>query len=377
LFGPSNTPLHVITHSKNPETAPLQAHVYKIRYSVFYIHELVVDVCLTRLYGLPFLVRASVYLFWRLIGYNTYMADKPAPSSSFAPFFILIVVIIAMWAFGGGANLSTTQNVSNNDSGYKPPTNVKEIESEVVRINEETKEIRSNIERNKLIGPLSSLYEKINLDGGYANATTPRDEYLQMFVSYDAPNSTQISGFDIVSLATGRGATIPYGVYRLIPSKNNVQELINVAPGDTVYINTGVSPIGFSFRVNKCMGYLPQAENFTPHLSTDCPAPRNEPHPQVEPQYRTACLDYIDNLSSCYVPTLTQQIIEDIGPTCAKYVANLFNYTSCFINHQHDPGFYKNEWRVFLNRPNELWDATHEFIKLLDLNKKTIDYIEY
>ena len=69
-------------------------------------------------------------------------------------------------------------------------------------------------------------------------------------------------------------------------------------------------------------------------------------------------------------------IPEDIGPECTAYVTSKINYNTCVDKHRLDSDFYKPEWRVYLNRPEELWDSRREFIKLLDQNKQTIDYEE-
>lgn len=305
------------------------------------------------------------------------MADKPAPAS-FSPFFILLAIIVALWAFGGGTNLNNSgDGGANGNSNYKAPANLKGIENEIIRIGDETKELQKEVERKNLIGPLSQLYEKITLDSGNATSDKVDQEYLQIYVSNDAPINTLLSGMALSSGMTGRGAVIPWGLYQVAPNKKNVSEPIKVNPGDTIYVSSGKSPLGFSFRVNKCLGYLSEIQEFTPYLSTDCPAPKDERPPHVELQYREACLDYIDNLSSCQRPNLDQETAAEIGPTCTNFVLSKFNYNSCFVNHQYDPGFYEPEWRVYLSLPVEIWDSSHEFIKLLDLNRKTVDFIEY
>ena len=66
-----------------------------------------------------------------------------------------------------------------------------------------------------------------------------------------------------------------------------------------------------------------------------------------------------------------------ISPECNIYMRENINYGSCVQKHKNDKDFYNHEWRVYLERDQQLWKDRREVIKLLDTNGKTIDAISY
>ncbi|MDO8492353.1 MAG: hypothetical protein Q7S34_01785 [bacterium] len=291
------------------------------------------------------------------------MADKPKPAS-FAPFFILLAVIVAMWVFGGGANINKSSNSV--DSSV-----------EIVQTNAQKQQLQKEADQAQRIGPISLLNSYFSLQTGNVWGNDPKNEYVEVSVSQDAPAHTLFTGFEIKSAFTGRGTTMGRGA--LVPNfgQGNIESSIFLSPGDRVYIVSGKSPLGYSFRVNKCVGYFSQSQQYNPSLSYNCPAPRDERLPNFGANNRNACLNYIESLGNCSLPKLNYETSISIGPECVDYVTNNIGYSSCVKNHKDDSDFYKPEWRIYLNQPETLWQSSREMIKLLDLNKKTAAYVEY
>lgn len=295
------------------------------------------------------------------------MAEKSG-GASFGPFFILLLFIIVLAAIGGSTG------PGGRSGSYVAPTESEEIQRELNRIEQDVGEIKKGQEKNALIGPHSPLFGKIDLYAGNVWSNNPDQEYVELTVGTNAGSRLLLTGLEIKSSISGGGAIIGKGVYRPEFSSSNLEDPIYVNPGDHIYLVSGKSPIGYSFRVNKCTGYFSQFHDFSPSLSFDCPRPADEGLPSVPLQWRNLCYNYIEGLPSCSMPL--NFIPEDIGPECTAHVTSKINYDTCIDKHRLDFDFYKPEWRVYLNRPEELWNSRREFIKLLDQDKKTIDYEE-
>ncbi len=111
---------------------------------------------------------------------------------------------------------------------------------------------------------------------GGASGSTPDTEYVTIQAAYDAKSDITISGWRLVSAATGNSATIPNGSQLLRTGDVNGASPVVLHPGDTAIISSGESPVGASFRENECVGYLTQHQTFVPSLSRNCPSPRDE-----------------------------------------------------------------------------------------------------
>lgn len=207
-------------------------------------------------------------------------------------------------------------------------------------------------------------------------AANPANETLQIYVASDASVPVDITGWRLVSEATGASAAIPKGTE--VPTSgivNTVQDLVLKA-GDRATISSGYSPIGGSFRENKCIGYFSSFQQFTPSLPMNCPAPRDELATYYGAGYLrdASCMDYIDKLSRCQV-ALTPPPSASGG--CQAFIVKYLNYNGCMEAHQGDADFLGNSWRVYLGRTKSLWRSSHELVKLLDAQGNTVDAFTY
>ena len=90
-----------------------------------------------------------------------------------------------------------------------------------------------------------------------------------------------------------------------------------------------------------------------------------------------ACFEYIERLRRCEAHTRPLPISFTNDPICQEYVSLNVNYNACVDSHKSDWNFYKNEWRVFLGRNQELWKEKRETILLLDEAGKVVDSVSY
>ncbi len=220
----------------------------------------------------------------------------------------------------------------------------------------------------------SSLAKNIYLSA-YGWSTDPSSEYLTLTLDSYHKEKVLITGFEVKSAVTGKGTLIPKGVDLPFAGQINYESPIFIDPGDTVVLVTGRSPIGYSFKVNKCTGYFEQFQDFTPQLRQECPAPMNHELAQKFGYFNDACLGYLQTIPSCNMPL--NNIPLYLQSECRSFVDEKLNYKSCVEEHKNDRDFYKKEWRVYLGQNEELWKDRREIIRLLDLNKKIIGSATY
>ncbi len=209
-----------------------------------------------------------------------------------------------------------------------------------------------------------------------ATAGNPNEEYVRIETTRDLERNITVTGWVLESKTTAIKA--PIGSAAQIPFLGGVstETPVSVGPDAVIYITTGRSPNGSSFRINTCTGYFEQRQDFSPGLDRDCPDPEDEAlkNPQ-KTGTNVACIDFMDRVSACEI--FSEAIPFDVGTQCRDFILNDLTYNGCVTAHRNDPDFYKNEWRIFLNRQQELWGNTHDQIRLLDENGKLIDSITY
>ncbi|MFA6273503.1 MAG: hypothetical protein WC673_03400 [Candidatus Paceibacterota bacterium] len=231
----------------------------------------------------------------------------------------------------------------------------------------------TNTNSSPLKGKISFSYDRSTYYGAgekdYAN-----QEYLSVKTEQNITDKIRITGLVIKSAASNTKVIIGQGVYLYFSGTINSPQDIYLGPNETAHIITGRSPLGVSFRVNKCLGYLSQNQNFTPYLYSNCPAIQDEPMPQAPNQLNDKCLDYIQYFPSC--TTFTTGKLE-LSPECNNFLIEKANYSYCSRAHKNDKDFYSADWRIYLSRDETIWKDKRETIELLDQNGKLIDSISY
>ena len=174
-------------------------------------------------------------------------------------------------------------------------------------------------------------------------------------------------GFDV---AINGGTSFVYAEVNIQP-----QEDVYLKPGEKAVIITGTSPLGISFKLNKCAGYFEQFHEFAPKINTECPLLKNENLPSG---LNDACLDYIDRVFSCQtIVSIPYTFSFKLSSSCQDYLLQNANYKSCAEKHKGDADFYVPEWRIYLGRNEELWKKSREIITLYDDKNNIVDSVSY
>ncbi|MES2014803.1 MAG: hypothetical protein V4437_03260 [Patescibacteria group bacterium] len=228
----------------------------------------------------------------------------------------------------------------------------------------------------QVVDPAASPYaSSIRLENSGATNSDAKNEYVTIRTG-TLKNNITITGWTLESTTSNLKMVI--GSAAQIPSLGNInsETPVTLDSDSTVIVTTGRSPNGASFRLNECTGYFAQFQEFSPRLAQDCPRPTDE---MLRYPEKTAgndlCENFVRGLRQC---TLTVTAIPgNIGSSCQDFVLTNLSYNGCITAHKNDPDFYRDEWRVFLNRDQELWKNTHDRILLLDENGKLVASTSY
>lgn len=209
-----------------------------------------------------------------------------------------------------------------------------------------------------------------------AGSTNPNNESVTISVSQNAGTVVDLTGWTIQSEASGNAAVIPKGTETPTSGTVNPVQDIVLSPGTSAHVSSGRSPIGASFRENKCIGYFGQYQTFTPALPLNCPTPKEEFASFYGSAYirDDACVSYVNSLGRCET-----QLSPPVGVSsdCQSFLVNHLNYNGCVDAHKNDSDFQGNTWRVYLGRTTPLFRTQHEVVKLLDKDGKTVDAFSY
>lgn len=209
-----------------------------------------------------------------------------------------------------------------------------------------------------------------------AGSPNPTNEYIYIHISGSSGVPVDLTGWTLESDATGNTMTIPKGTAVPTSGTVNAAQDIVLTPGQQAIVISGKSPIGASFRENKCIGYFSTFQSFSPSLPQNCPTPNNELSAFYGTGYirDAACIDYVNTLSHCQVALSPPSSATSM---CQSFLVTYLNYNGCVTAHQSDTDFNGDTWRVYLGRTNSMWRTQHEVVKLLDATGKTVDAFSY
>ncbi|MDP2593581.1 MAG: hypothetical protein Q8P52_02965 [bacterium] len=291
-------------------------------------------------------------------------------------FFGLLAVFALLWFVGSGPN-----SPSSRDAFVKPPQNIGDnIETFSNSGNERISSPDSLKEGEQQVIDWEDMQTKSPIAGKVyiyrinRNAKTAESEYVLIRADRNNTKNVSISDFSLQSPATGRSVKI--GLAHKLPFyvQGKAVDPIVLRPGGMAYIYTGISPNGLSFEISACTGYFEQNNDFSPRLKTECPDLLEEELPSYPNALNDACLNYLENISSCTVPS---NLPLGLSGDCKAYISEKVNYTNCVASHRNEPDFFKNEWRIYLGRSDRLWKNSRETIELYDGNGKIVDSISY
>lgn len=205
------------------------------------------------------------------------------------------------------------------------------------------------------------LSRNIRISRGGARSRKPDEEYVEISYSSRAPkNAPDVVNVSNWVIGNDRGDSFRLGQATALPglSPTGNQDQLLLKKGGRVFVVTGRGPLGYNFRTNKCIGYFTQFHSFTPRIPSDCPAPSRE---RGQEALSDRCFTFIKRLPSCRMPT---SLPLDINNQCREYINSTLSYNGCLNNHRLDADFFKNDWWVYLGRPDELWSDIRETITL-------------
>jgi hypothetical protein len=210
-----------------------------------------------------------------------------------------------------------------------------------------------------------------------ANAT--ESDTAHEYVELDARGGTSpisLSGWSLQSMVSGVRVPIPPAAAPFIIGVVNALSPVVLSPGQVVLAVSGPSPVGVSFRENRCTGFLAQVQSFDPSLQNACPA-SSDLAPLTAAnlhQYGSDCMDFARSLPECTFPT---KLPSSLSAGCSAYITNTFTYANCVNIERGQSDFELDTWRIYLSSASELWGNTHDIIRLLDAQGRTVDVISY
>ncbi len=209
-----------------------------------------------------------------------------------------------------------------------------------------------------------------------AGSADPKNEYIEISVSSSSNVPVDLSEWSLESDASGASALIPKGTEVPTSGVINAAQDIVLSPGDRAIVISGQSPIGASFRENKCIGYFSTFQSFAPPLPQNCPLPSDELASLYGTGYirDAACIDYVNKIPRCQV-TLSPPV--SASSQCQSFLVKYLNYNGCVDAHRNDPDFKGVTWRIYLGRTNSMWRTQRELVKLLDVKGNTVDAFSY
>lgn len=221
--------------------------------------------------------------------------------------------------------------------------------------------------------PNASIYEgKVRIDGIRNRGTF--NEYFDLSTNLDENEFVGITGWRLRSTVTGRQITI--GGAANIPTVGLKDQSPIILPDRAeVVVATGHSPIGTSFRINKCAGYLEEKRNFDPEIWTNCPAVIDDA-PPLSREFNDDCLDYIENIYGCNIPK-ERDFPDNLTRACENFIKTEISYEDCVSRHASDSDFFELEWRVYTGFKGIMSREKREKIELLDNFGRVVDTIEY
>ncbi len=293
-------------------------------------------------------------------------------------FFIVLMIVLMIGVFFGTDFPLTGEQNSNKSkqtTEKTEPLTKTEIEQKIKETKERVTELEEEIRETKEKETRSPYFEMVTIAGVYTPSNRNIDnEYLTLRSSYDIDTPIDITGWTIKSRLTGNTITIPKGSNLYLPNNNSYISNIEVSKSQYIYINTGTSPIGESFRANICSGYHNQFYDFKPYITEYCPYPIDDVEGIPYSLDNEKCFDFIDDMNRCEVQI---ESIPNFSSQCTEYINQKVNYPTCVSKHKNDDDFYKNEWRIFLRSSQPLWRISKDTLDMFDKNGKVVDTYSY
>src|SRR3989344_2077555 len=106
----------------------------------------------------------------------------------------------------------------------------------------------------------------VTLSQAAATESATAHEYLELDAR-EGISAVSLTGWSLQSMVSGVRIPIPGAATPFIIGIVNQLPPVVLAPGQTALVVTGASPVGVSFRENRCTGFLEQVQSFDPALA--------------------------------------------------------------------------------------------------------------
>lgn len=234
----------------------------------------------------------------------------------------------------------------------------------------------------KDLGEISPVVGLVEIEKKPASLRTGalEEEYLVLYAKPSNAQAINISNWSLQSMVSDEWIGLPQGVEVFAVGEVNELQDIYLRPGERAIVATRRSPVGLSFRVNRCSGFLEDTQDFHPPISTRCIVPEELLPATVENirTYGDACITFAHNLPSCTYVTSDTRGVDALSQACRDRLEPRLTQNYCASTHARDADFYApREWRIFLNQDKTLWREDYEVVRLMDEEHRTIDVINY
>lgn len=267
--------------------------------------------------------------------------------------------------YGEGGTVDFRSGYGSGGSIWSNITSLTNIENTLAGLQRDSSEIRA-------FGEASPYRGQVSVSASGVGSNKADQEYVTIRVS--GSQNVDITGWRLISGASGKGARIPEGAALPRSGRINDTDRIILKPGEEAIVVTGESPNGVSFKENMCTGYLAKNQAYYPSLQNQCPAAYDE-----FDRFFTGnelrddkCYALMRSTPICTTP-------RDTGTSnaCSRLIDDYLTYNGCVEKHRYDSRFAGRTWRVFLERDSELWKSSRDAVKLVDTEGKTVDLYTY
>lgn len=267
------------------------------------------------------------------------------------------------------------------DKSSPNATSNKEIAEQIKKIEKEISKLGKDFGKEAISAVRSPYYGKVTMSRiSGVRRNDPNKEYFSLNTKLAKNETVKITGWYFKSEVTGYFAVIGKAAVLPFPFTKTEEDIV-LQHGDRVYVVKGFSPIGISFRTNKCTGYFEENRSFYPSLPRQCPLPKDEKLPvfSTNLDWDEECREIIEDIPRC--TTVGNEFIRDLPDTvpysCKVYMTTQINYNTCVAKHFGDTDFPGDQYRVYLNKFGPLWREKNETITLYDQNGLPVDSISY
>ena len=305
-------------------------------------------------------------------------------------FFLgVILFFFVLWFASGGPTkpisfagpyITPITDVDSVQEGYGDgsytPTGGQSIWADIFGLQNSLAGLQRGSSDARLFGEASPKRGLVTVSGyGGVSETDPDKEYVSIYASGNEP--VDITGWEIESGATHEKARIGLGAALPKAGRVNEADRIVLQPGDEAMIISGESPIGASFKENKCTGYFQSRQTFYPPLALMCPSAYDEfDRFYTRNELRDdTCYELVQSTQTCTTPKESGKL----SSACLSLIDDHLTYNGCVASHRNDADFSTHFWRIYLERDEdeEMWKSSRDAVKLIDENGLTVDLLTY